>query len=514
MRSSHQHDSIAASPKKWQNEQSNYIKSLRVRFRGEPHSPDHVRFLSENPSDAGTPSGIQVYRSKSTSSYHRLPSSSHGDSLGFFPADIAPSGLQKPNASSHNSPKSQRQDQPMHLPVSKDSLMALDRDMSMGLSTLESFTNGGLEAYDTIDSKSLQLPPLVLQPRSPAPSVAEVLPGVAEVLPAVAEVLPAATEMGTGAGEVVSESEEDTYNIYSTEKLIAESSVEAAAPLKLHCVYEEQEKNEELIARILAEQPDMTSIQPDATMTSIQPDATMTSIQPDATMTSIQPDATMTSIQPNETPTPAEVHYAPAEAEPAVSRMPAVPMGCEGFTQLAAPSFLDTSPNTSSLLQQESSGLDPKGAAPINDRISPDVPDAADAADAADAPDVLDAVDAMAEVRAMKAEREEWANEGSPVFHDVGYWRTSASYQRDSVEVSSVSPFTRSSYESLEDRSRQLRNGAMTADKYDFSADDQSDTKMESYARPSFLQEDDMDLADWRNHPSRFPSYNGKEDGD
>ena len=505
MRSSHQHDSIAASPKKWQNEQSNYIKSLRVRFRGEPHSPDHVRFLSENPSDAGTPSGIQVYRSKSTSSYHRLPSSSHGDSLGFFPADIAPSGLQKPNASSHNSPKSQRQDQPMHLPVSKDSLMALDRDMSMGLSTLESFTNGGLEAYDTIDSKSLQLPPLVLQPRSPAPSVAEVLPGVAEVLPAVAEVLPAATEMGTGAGEVVSESEEDTYNIYSTEKLIAESSVEAAAPLKLHCVYEEQEKNEELIARILAEQPDMTSI---------QPDATMTSIQPDATMTSIQPDATMTSIQPNETPTPAEVHYAPAEAEPAVSRMPAVPMGCEGFTQLAAPSFLDTSPNTSSLLQQESSGLDPKGAAPINDRISPDVPDAADAADAADAPDVLDAVDAMAEVRAMKAEREEWANEGSPVFHDVGYWRTSASYQRDSVEVSSVSPFTRSSYESLEDRSRQLRNGAMTADKYDFSADDQSDTKMESYARPSFLQEDDMDLADWRNHPSRFPSYNGKEDGD
>ena len=54
----------------------------------------------------------------------------------------------------------------------------------------------------------------------------------------------------------------------------------------------------------------------------------------------------------------------------------------------------------------------------------------------------------------------------------------------------------------------------MTADKYDFSADDQSDTKMESYARPSFLQEDDMDLADWRNHPSRFPSYNGKEDGD
>ena len=384
----------------------------------------------------------------------------------------------------------------MHLPVSKDSLMALDRDMSMGLSTLESFTNGGLEAYDTIDSKSLQLPPLVLQPRSPAPSVAEVLPGVAEVLPAVAEVLPAATEMGTGAGEVVSESEEDTYNIYSTEKLIAESSVEAAAPLKLHCVYEEQEKNEELIARILAEQPDMTSI---------QPDATMTSIQPDATMTSIQPDATMTSIQPNETPTPAEVHYAPAEAEPAVSRMPAVPMGCEGFTQLAAPSFLDTSPNTSSLLQQESSGLDPKGAAPINDRISPDVPDAAD---------VLDAVDAMAEVRAMKAEREEWANEGSPVFHDVGYWRTSASYQRDSVEVSSVSPFTRSSYESLEDRSRQLRNGAMTADKYDFSADDQSDTKMESYARPSFLQEDDMDLADWRNHPSRFPSYNGKEDGD
>ena len=387
----------------------------------------------------------------------------------------------------------------MHLPVSKDSLMALDRDMSMGLSTLESFTNGGLEAYDTIDSKSLQLPPLVLQPRSPAPSVAEVLPGVAEVLPAVAEVLPAATEMGTGAGEVVSESEEDTYNIYSTEKLIAESSVEAAAPLKLHCVYEEQEKNEELIARILAEQPDMTSI---------QPDATMTSIQPDATMTSIQPDATMTSIQPNETPTPAEVHYAPAEAEPAVSRMPAVPMGCEGFTQLAAPSFLDTSPNTSSLLQQESSGLDPKGAAPINDRISPDVPDAADA------PDVLDAVDAMAEVRAMKAEREEWANEGSPVFHDVGYWRTSASYQRDSVEVSSVSPFTRSSYESLEDRSRQLRNGAMTADKYDFSADDQSDTKMESYARPSFLQEDDMDLADWRNHPSRFPSYNGKEDGD
>ena len=484
MRSSHQHDSIAASPKKWQNEQSNYIKSLRVRFRGEPHSPDHVRFLSENPSDAGTPSGIQVYRSKSTSSYHRLPSSSHGDSLGFFPADIAPSGLQKPNASSHNSPKSQRQDQPMHLPVSKDSLMALDRDMSMGLSTLESFTNGGLEAYDTIDSKSLQLPPLVLQPRSPAPSVAEVLPGVAEVLPAVAEVLPAATEMGTGAGEVVSESEEDTYNIYSTEKLIAESSVEAAAPLKLHCVYEEQEKNEELIARILAEQPDMTSI---------------------------QPDATMTSIPPNETPTPAEVHYAPAEAEPAVSRMPAVPMGCEGFTQLAAPSFLDTSPNTSSLLQQESSGLDPKGAAPINDRISPDVPDAADAADAAD---VLDAVDAMAEVRAMKAEREEWANEGSPVFHDVGYWRTSASYQRDSVEVSSVSPFTRSSYESLEDRSRQLRNGAMTADKYDFSADDQSDTKMESYARPSFLQEDDMDLADWRNHPSRFPSYNGKEDGD
>ena len=390
----------------------------------------------------------------------------------------------------------------MHLPVSKDSLMALDRDMSMGLSTLESFTNGGLEAYDTIDSKSLQLPPLVLQPRSPAPSVAEVLPGVAEVLPAVAEVLPAATEMGTGAGEVVSESEEDTYNIYSTEKLIAESSVEAAAPLKLHCVYEEQEKNEELIARILAEQPDMTSI---------QPDATMTSIQPDVTMTSIQPDATMTSIQPNETPTPAEVHYAPAEAEPAVSRMPAVPMGCEGFTQLAAPSFLDTSPNTSSLLQQESSGLDPKGAAPINDRISPDVPDAADAADAAD---VLDAVDAMAEVRAMKAEREEWANEGSPVFHDVGYWRTSASYQRDSVEVSSVSPFTRSSYESLEDRSRQLRNGAMTADKYDFSADDQSDTKMESYARPSFLQEDDMDLADWRNHPSRFPSYNGKEDGD
>ena len=399
----------------------------------------------------------------------------------------------------------------MHLPVSKDSLMALDRDMSMGLSTLESFTNGGLEAYDTIDSKSLQLPPLVLQPRSPAPSVAEVLPGVAEVLPAVAEVLPTATEMGTGAGEVVSESEEDTYNIYSTEKLIAESSVEAAAPLKLHCVYEEQEKNEELIARILAEQPDMTSIQPDATMTSIQPDATMTSIQPDATMTSIQPDATMTSIQPNETPTPAEVHYAPAEAEPAVSRMPAVPMGCEGFTQLAAPSFLDTSPNTSSLLQQESSGLDPKGAAPINDRISPDVPDAADAADAAD---VLDAVDAMAEVRAMKAEREEWANEGSPVFHDVGYWRTSASYQRDSVEVSSVSPFTRSSYESLEDRSRQLRNGAMTADKYDFSADDQSDTKMESYARPSFLQEDDMDLADWQNHPSRFPSYNGKEDGD
>ena len=505
MRSSHQHDSIAASPKKWQNEQSNYIKSLRVRFRGEPHSPDHVRFLSENPSDAGTPSGIQVYRSKSTSSYHRLPSSSHGDSLGFFPTDIAPSGLQKPNASSHNSPKSQRQDQPMHLPVSKDSLMALDRDMSMGLSTLESFTNGGLEAYDTIDSKSLQLPPLVLQPRSPAPSVAEVLPGVAEVLPAVAEVLPAATEMGTGAGEVVSESEEGTYNIYSTEKLIAESSVEAAAPLKLHCVYEEQEKNEELIARILAEQPDMTSI---------QPDATMTSIQPDATMTSIQPDATMTSIQPNETPTLAEVHYAPAEAEPAVSRMPAVPMGCEGFTQLAAPSFLDTSPNTSSLLQQESSGLDPKGAAPINDRISPDVPDAADAADAADAPDVLDAVDAMAEVRAMKAEREEWANEGSPVFHDVGYWRTSASYQRDSVEVSSVSPFTRSSYESLEDRSRQLRNGAMTADKYDFSADDQSDTKMESYARPSFLQEDDMDLADWRNHPSRFPSYNGKEDGD
>lgn len=384
----------------------------------------------------------------------------------------------------------------MHLPVSKDSLMALDRDMSMGLSTLESFTNGGLEAYDTIDSKSLQLPPLVLQPRSPAPSVAEVLPGVAEVLPAVAEVLPAATEMGTGAGEVVSESEEDTYNIYSTEKLIAESSVEAAAPLKLHCVYEEQEKNEELIARILAEQPDMTSI------------------QPDATMTSIQPDATMTSIQPNATPTLAEVHYAPAEAEPAVSRMPAVPMGCEGFTQLAAPSFLDTSPNTSSLLQQESSGLDPKGAAPINDRISPDVPDAPDAADATDAPDVLDAVDAMAEVRAMKAEREEWANEGSPVFHDVGYWRTSASYQRDSVEVSSVSPFTRSSYESLEDRSRQLRNGAMTADKYDFSADDQSDTKMESYARPSFLQEDDMDLADWRNHPSRFPSYNGKEDGD
>ena len=411
----------------------------------------------------------------------------------------------------------------MHLPVSKDSLMALDRDMSMGLSTLESFTNGGLEAYDTIDSKSLQLPPLVLQPRSPAPSVAEVLPGVAEVLPAVAEVLPTATEMGTGAGEVVSESEEDTYNIYSTEKLIAESSVEAAAPLKLHCVYEEQEKNEELIARILAEQPDMTSIQPDATMTSIQPDATMTSIQPDATMTSIQPDATMTSIQPdatmtsiqpNETPTPAEVHYAPAEAEPAVSRMPAVPMGCEGFMQLAAPSFLDTSPNTSSLLQQESSGLDPKGAAPINDRISPDVPDAADATDATDAPDVLDAVDAMAEVRAMKAEREEWANEGSPVFHDVGYWRTSASYQRDSVEVSSVSPFTRSSYESLEDRSRQLRNGAMTADKYDFSADDQSDTKMESYARPSFLQEDDMDLADWQNHPSRFPSYNGKEEGD
>ena len=43
-------------------------------------------------------------------------------------------------------------------------------------------------------------------------------------------------------------------------------------------------------SRILAEQPDMTFIQPDATMTSIQPDATMTSIQPDETKTSIQPD--------------------------------------------------------------------------------------------------------------------------------------------------------------------------------------------------------------------------------
>lgn len=323
--------------------------------------------------------------------------------------------------------------------MNKDSLTALDRDISMGMSTLEAFDNGGMEVYNTIESQNLQLPPLVLQStQPPAQPIPEAMRSVPENGPDRSQALP-------GVGEVVSESEDDTYKIYNTEELIAETPAEAVAPLNLHCVYEEEEKNKELIARIMAEGT--------------------------------------TQVDPSTTALQAEQPY-------------------DGFVPLAVPSFLDTSPNTSSLMQQDSSGMEVKRNAPINDRISPDVPD------------VLNAPVAVIESNTVKEERKERTNEGSPIFHDSDQWRASMSCQRNSVDVSSISAFSQSSYESLEGQDWQLRNGAMAADKYDFSADDQSETKMESYTRPSFLQEDDMDLADWRNHPSRFPSYNGKDDGD
>ena len=117
---------------------SSFVKQLQKRYRGESS------FVS------GSDPSSHRYQSQgehSLSSYH-LPASSRGDSL------EAPRYLE-PVHSIRDLPTPESLEIPplKNLPNRGHALQSLDKDLSMGASTLEHYYNGSMDKYDTISGK-------------------------------------------------------------------------------------------------------------------------------------------------------------------------------------------------------------------------------------------------------------------------------------------------------------------------------------------------------------------------
>ena len=393
------------------------------------------RFLSERPAVSGSPSHNEFYRSKSSFSYRRHPASSHSDSLGVTESDMPSFSMEELSLAPLKSTKRRVQDQPGHLPVNKESLLSLNKDLSMGMSTYDEYKNGKLDAYDTIDGK---LPERVQE------LVQEQVQGLAQesvqeqVQEPVVETLPrrdAESKHSTDAFNTAS-----TLNAFSTldtERLQAETASEEESALHLPCVFEEQEKNNELKARILAEMSGRLGPQP-----------------------------------------PQEFFLDDIVTNQAVSP------------------FLDTSPNGSTLMvtAPQSAFSFVNSASATSDRISPDV------------------LPAQAEPLENSHSAELEPN-NEPVDPNISRMEVNENEEAETVydRSSLSSSMFRSSDQSLESKPGTRLNRAVAAAMYDFSADEESEASEGGYTRTTYAQDDMYGYDEWEKHPSRFPSYDGRE---
>ena len=399
------------------------------------------RFLSERPAVSGSPSHNEFYRSKSSFSYRRHPASSHSDSLGVTESDMPSFSMEELSLAPLKSTK--RRVQPGHLPVNKESLLSLNKDLSMGMSTYDEYKNGKLDAYDTIDGK---LPERVQE------LVQEQVQGLAQesvqeqVQEPVVETLPrrdAESKHSTDAFNTASTlnafSTTDTLNAFNTldTERLQETASEEESALHLPCVFEEQEKNNELKARILAEMSGRLGPQP-----------------------------------------PQEFFLDDIVTNQAVSP------------------FLDTSPNGSTLMvtAPQSAFSFVNSASATSDRISPDVLPA----------------------QAQPLENNQAAvlePNNEPVDPNISRMEVNENEEAETVydRSSLSSSMFRSSDQSLESKPGTRLNRAVGAAMYDFSADEESEASEGGYTRTTYAQDDMFGFDEWEKHPSRFPSYDGRE---
>ena len=341
------------------------------------------------------------------------------------------------------STKRRVQDQPGHLPVNKESLLSLNKDLSMGMSTYDEYKNGKLDAYDTIDGKLPERVQELVQESVQEPAQKSVQEQVQEP---VVETLPrrdAESKHSTDAFNTASTlnafSTTDTlsaFNTLDTERLQETASEEESA-LHLPCVFEEQEKNNELKARILAEMSGRLGPQP-----------------------------------------PQEFFLDDIVTNQAVSP------------------FLDTSPNGSTLMvtAPQSAFSFVNSASATSDRISPDVLPAQAQPLENNQAAVLEPNNEPVDPNISRME----VNENE---------EAETAYDRSSLSSSMF----RSSDQSLESKPGTRLNRAVAAAVYDFSADEESEASEGGYTRTTYAQDDMYGFDEWEKHPSRFPSYDGRE---
>ena len=397
------------------------------------------RFLSERPAVSGSPSHNEFYRSKSSFSYRRHPASSHSDSLGVTESDMPSFSMEELSLAPLKSTKRRVQDQPGHLPVNKESLLSLNKDLSMGMSTYDEYKNGKLDAYDTIDGKLPERVQELVQESVQEPVQEQTQELVQELAQEpIVETLPrrdAESKHSTDAfntGSTLS-----AFNTLDTERLQAETASEEESALHLPCVFEEQEKNNELKARILAEMSGRLGPQP-----------------------------------------PQEFFLDDIVTNQAVSP------------------FLDTSPNGSTLMvtAPQSAFSFVNSASATSDRISPDV------------------LPAQAEPLENSHSAELEPN-NEPVDPNISRMEVNVNEEAETVydRSSLSSSMFRSSDQSLESKPGTRLNRAVAAAMYDFSADEESEASEGGYTRTTYAQDDMYGYDEWEKHPSRFPSYDGRE---
>lgn len=336
------------------------------------------------------------------------------------------------------STKRRVQDQPGHLPVNKESLLSLNKDLSMGMSTYDEYKDGKLDAYDTIDGKLPErIQELVQEPVQE--QIQELIQK--QVQEQVVEASPkrdAESNHSTDAFNTASTL--SAFNTLDTERLQAETASEEESALHLPCVYEEQEKNNELKARILAEMSGKLGPQP-----------------------------------------PQEFFLDDIVTNQAVSP------------------FLDTSPNGSTLMvtAPQSAFSFANSASATSDRISPDVLPAEAGAE----PPLDSNHSAMLEP----------SNE--PVDPNISRMEVNENEEAETAyDRSSFSSSTfRTSDQSLESKPGARLKRAVAATMYDFSADEESEASEGGYTRTTYVQDDMYGYDEWGKHPSRFPSYDGRE---
>lgn len=327
------------------------------------------------------------------------------------------------------------QDQPGHLPVNKESLLSLNKDLSMGMSTYDEYKNGKLDAYDTIDGKLPERVQELVQESVQEPAQKSVQEQVQEP---IVETLPrrdAESKHSTDAFNTASSL--SAFNTLDTERLQAETASEEESALHLPCVFEEQEKNNELKARILAEMSGRLGPQP-----------------------------------------PQEFFLDDIVTNQAVSP------------------FLDTSPNGSTLMvtAPQSAFSFVNSASATSDRISPDV------------------LPAQAEPLENSHSAELEPN-NEPVDPNISRMEVNENEEAETVydRSSLSSSMFRSSDQSLESKPGTRLNRAVAAAMYDFSADEESEASEGGYTRTTYAQDDMYGYDEWEKHPSRFPSYDGRE---